>query len=273
MILVVVAALTLLVAAPGARASVGPDAARLPAATQADGPQLPDPRHDPDAERRQARRILAGDDYQEGGRGRSLIEKVRDWIRDRIPRLSRPGGAKAGDGLSRLLSLLVVGVAGGLAVALIVFVVVRIRRGSRVDGGDDDGDDGGDIEVTPLRSTSEWASEAERLETAGEWRPAMRARYRELVGVLIDRELLADVPGRTPGEHRVELAIAASTAAPPFDAATAMFQASWYGDVVTGGDDLARFRELAGSVVEATRPGRGPLTTVGAADGSGEAIR
>ncbi len=135
---------------------------------------------------------------------------------------------------------------------MVVWVIVRLRRGRRANGptSDEDGADG-DVEITPLRSTDQWRAEAERLEAAGRWREALRARYRSVIGLLIDRQLLADLPGRTPGEHRVELAEAVPTAAPPFDAATSLFESAWYGDEPT---DAGRPRALPGAGRRRSRP-------------------
>ena len=127
-------------------------------------------------------------------------------------------------------------------------VCLQLRR-RRSLGDDSESSTDGAIEVTPLLSSDEWAAEAARLEQAGAWRAALRARYRQLVGVLIERKLLSDLPGRTPGEFRVELAEKAPSVDPEFTAVTAMFEAAWFGDVPTGSQQVEQLRRLGEEVL------------------------
>jgi len=79
----------------------------------------------------------------------------------------------------------------------------------------------------------------------------MLARYRELVGTLVDDRVLSNVPGRTTGELRLELAAEVPEAAGWFDEATTLFELPWYADVVTGAEQSHRFSSLAERVLDA----------------------
>ena len=104
----------------------------------------------------------------------------------------------------------------------------------------------------PRRSAREWRAEAEVHERAGEWKAALRARYRSLVADLAARGLLDEIPGRTAGEYRVEVAEAVPRVASEFAGATELFERAWYGNRPTGADEAARFRELEQRVLTGT---------------------
>jgi hypothetical protein len=82
---------------------------------------------------------------------------------------------------------------------------------------------------------------------------ALRCRYRVRVGELVERDLVPDVPGRTAGEYRAEVASALPEVAPPFGEATDLFELAWYADVPTGAGENARFRDLTDRVIEGAR--------------------
>lgn len=73
----------------------------------------------------------------------------------------------------------------------------------------------------------------------------MRCRYRALVGDLIAAGLLEDVPGRTTGEYRRDVAVRAPDRSSAYDEATELFELAWYADRATGPDENRRFQELA----------------------------
>jgi hypothetical protein len=106
------------------------------------------------------------------------------------------------------------------------------------------------IVAVPRRSASQWRAEAETHEANGEWREAVRCRYRALVGDLASRGLVEEIPGRTSGEYRGEVARNLPNASEAFGGATEVFDRAWYGRNPTGEREAARFRELAGRVLE-----------------------
>jgi hypothetical protein len=101
-----------------------------------------------------------------------------------------------------------------------------------------------------VRPAAAWRIEAEAHERNGEWRQALRCRYRALVADLARRGVLEEIPGRTAGEYRAELSGALPSAAPPFAGATELFERAWYGHGPTGATDTDRFRDLADRVLE-----------------------
>ena len=97
------------------------------------------------------------------------------------------------------------------------------------------------------------AREAEAHERAGEWKLALRARYRSLVADLASRGLVDEIPGRTAGEYRAEVAETVPGVASEFAGATELFERAWYGNRPTGADDAAHFRDLEQRVLTGTR--------------------
>lgn len=163
----------------------------------------------------------------------SLLERVRSWFEDLIGRILEAAFAGGAGSLIGWVVLL------GAVVAIIWFasrwgrtVQVDRRVGVRV-------------EEIHRRTPAEWRAEAEALEADGQWKPAMRCRYRALVGDLIAAGLLEDVPGRTTGEYRRDVAVRAPDRSSAFDEATELFELAWYADRATGPDENRRFQELA----------------------------
>ncbi|HEV7722404.1 MAG TPA: hypothetical protein VGO60_14020, partial [Iamia sp.] len=121
-------ALALVLAVGGPGAAGGPAGAVVggaPARQAGDDLQLPvDPDRDPDQTRRRAEEILRGDEYRAPeAQDRSVIDRVREWIGDRVPDL---GGTTTGAGAD-IVAYVVFGVvvAGGLAG--LAYVVVRAQ--------------------------------------------------------------------------------------------------------------------------------------------------
>lgn len=85
------------------------------------------------------------------------------------------------------------------------------------------------VAVDRSREPLNWRSEAEQHRLAGRYRDALRCRYRALVGDLARRGLIDEIPGRTTGEERVQLASVTPAASAPFNAAADLFDDAWYG--------------------------------------------
>jgi Domain of unknown function (DUF4129) len=163
----------------------------------------------------------------------TLLERVRSWFEDLIGRILE---AAFSGGAGSLVGWVVLVV----AVAAIIWFATRWGRTVQVDRRV-----GVRIEEIHRRTPSEWRAEADELEAAGEWKLALRCRYRALVGDLIADGLLEDVAGRTTGEYRRDLALRAPDRSPAFDEATELFELAWYADRATGPDESRRFRDLA----------------------------
>ncbi len=217
-----------------------------------DDPQLPvDPTADPDRARERADEILRGDEYDEPDtRDRALLERIRRWIGDRLPRLDGDGTQTG----TELFSYLVLGVLGIGALAAITYVLVGTRRSRRADHEID-----ADVDITPLRTTDEWEAEAARCDAAGDHRGAVRARFRSLTTALADRGLVADAPGRTAGEMRDDVAARAPELVAPFGAVADLFESVWYGARRAGPEEARAARDLGRAALAAaprrvTRP-------------------
>jgi len=178
-------------------------------------------------------------------RSKSWLEKVMDWLRRHLD-FEIGGGSGWGGSIGSIVSwvaivLLVVGL------AIVVYFVVR-NWSPRVKA--KRAADLVEVDVEELRTASEWASEADRLEAAGQWKDAMRARYRELVAQLVESEVAAPLAGRTTGELRRDIAERAPQVSDEFSHATVLFEMPWYADVPTGAAENAEFKHLAARVLE-----------------------
>ncbi|MGH9149113.1 MAG: DUF4129 domain-containing protein [Acidimicrobiales bacterium] len=135
--------------------------------------------------------------------------------------------------------VIVVAAIGG-SVAMVALVLRGVRRNPRR------------VEAEladPRRPPADWRAAAEAHEARGEWKAALRCRYRALVAELGGRGVVDEVPGRTAGEYRDEVAGARPAAAPSFAAATDLFEAAWYGDRPTGPEENRHFRRLTTEVL------------------------
>jgi hypothetical protein len=233
-----------------------------------DGPQLPNnPDADPDRIRRRADEILGGNEYQAPEeRDTTLLDRIRDWVDDLSPDLSGPAGSGAAD----LLSFVVVGLVLVAAIGGTVWIVATSRR--RRAAPDDDRDT--EVELTPIRTATEWEDEAVRCEHEGDHRGAVRARFRSLTTSLAARHLVADTPGRTAGELRGDVAERAPALVAPFEPAAELFERVWFGAAPAGPEQSRAARDLAERALAAAP--RSPVATAtasasaaaAAADGS-----
>lgn len=181
----------------------------------------------------------------------SIADRVSEWIGDQLRKLFGPGegaagGGTFGGGIGALFGwLLIVGAVVAI-VAVVLWVVLNRTRSPEVEPDPVD-----EAVVEHRRSAGEWRSDAERLEAAGDWKGAMRARFRHLVRVLVDRRQLPDVPGRTTGELRVDLAVTTPGAVDAFETCCILFELAWYAGAPTGADEVARIRAESDRVLAA----------------------
>jgi hypothetical protein len=196
--------------------------------------ELPAPTADPAEVKEKADEIVSGSEYQVPER--TILDDIKDWFARRLTELLGGGGSVP----TWVSWTVLLGV-----VALVGYAVYRFTRSTRPDPVR-----GVEVHVEVSRSSEEWVLEAERLEARGQWKLALRARYRALVGDLVQREKVRDIPGRTTGEHRGDVAAALPDATEAFAGASDLFDEAWYGDRPTGAEENARFRSLAGEVLE-----------------------
>lgn len=173
-----------------------------------------------------------------------------------------PSVAAGGGGLGFLLIALLV-LALLATVAWLVVLVARQRRAGSDEDEDEDLDEDLDATVAERivdhdRPPARWRRAAGEHRSAGRWRDAVRCEYRALVGDLARAGFVDEIPGRTSGEERRQVARLAPDVAARFDEAADVFDEAWFGDVVVTPDDDARFRRAAEAVL-AHVGGRGPV--------------
>jgi hypothetical protein len=203
------------------------------------GDELPTPQRSPDEVHRTVREVLDRPEYRR--ESPTLVERARRWVRDQLSRLL--ASLFRGDRGTVLAWIIL----GGLLTVVIV-LSARFARSVTPDPGREM-----TVVVASRRSAREWRAEADAHEQAGEWKLALRARYRSLVADLASRGLVDEIPGRTAGEYRAEVTETVPGVASEFAGATELFERAWYGNRATGADDAARFRDLALRVLTGTR--------------------
>jgi Domain of unknown function (DUF4129) len=196
---------------------------------------LPVPRQDPDTSRAKAQAILSQRQFQHPA---SLMTRALRWLGEH---LGRAVSDLLSGGWGSAFAWLVVLVCLGVVVVLVVLVVRGTpARPERADESP--------VRIEVRRGSQDWTAEAERLEADGDWKAAMRCRYRALTSELVADQLVQDLPGRTSGEYRNDLSATLPDARDDFGAASELFERAWYGDRPTGADESVRFRHHANEV-------------------------
>jgi len=188
----------------------------------------------PDEIRRAAHEIVARREFRQPRR--TPVQAVLDWISRQLDHILNHLPYRRGNLIGWLIA--------ALGVAVIVVLLVRFARNVQRDPGS-----AVDVDADVGRPATDWQAEAAAHEADGEWREALRCRYRAMVAALAARGLIDEVPGRTSGEYRVAVSRAVPGAAPDFAGATELFERAWYGAKPTGPEDSARFRELSDRVL------------------------
>ncbi|WP_148288532.1 DUF4129 domain-containing protein [Ilumatobacter nonamiensis] len=193
-----------------------------------------------------------------------------------LPEPNLPEFSPPAEGIG-VLSQLLVGVLVVALVLAIAWLVYRWWDGRDVDGGDDEVN-GGDrdeeidepIDVRVIdRETppGRWRRLAAEHRDSGRFRDSIRCEYRALVGDLARAGYVDEIPGRTSGEERDQVAQIAEgrgdadgDVAEAFDVAADTFDVAWFDDgVVTSDDDdrfLAAQAAVLGTVLAGSRAGR-----------------
>ncbi len=193
--------------------------------------------------RRIAREVFSAGEYE---RPLSWWERFTRWL-SRNLRFTPSGPAEASSGLTTFILYVVLFVVAVVVVGLIVMLVrrwvPRVRREREPEPA---------VEIEAHRSVREWREDAEVAEAEGRWKDAIRARFRELVGRLVERELVGDEPGRTTGELRADVRERHPEAAEAFSRAALVFELAWYADLECGPEDLRLLRDSAAEVLSRT---------------------
>lgn len=171
----------------------------------------------------------------------SVVKKAIKWLLDKLSELIDQAIRATPGGLPSLLLLIVA----------IVAVVVFVRLGLGPTGLRDALTDR--RRGAHLRSAAEYRAEAERLSAAGEFREAVRARFRAIIRELEERGVLDPRPGRTAGEIAREGGSAVPAIGGDLVVAARVFDEAWYGrrtaDAtayarITGADEAIRSARL-----------------------------
>jgi hypothetical protein len=196
---------------------------------------LPAPTRDPERVREAVREVLARPEFRPPDR--PLLNRVLDWLLEQVGRVLAELGASGAGGIVGLALLV-------LALLGVGLLAARFSRGLTPSR-----EVAAALPGAPRRSAADWRAEAEAHERAGEWRPAVRCRYRALVAELAARGLVEEVPGRTAGEYRGQVGRNLPAAAVDFAGATELFELAWYGHGEPGAPEAAHLRDLSGRVL------------------------
>lgn len=194
------------------------------------------PEVEPDRVHEVIERILARPEF--APEPRSWVERARDEVVERLYELlDAVFAADAGGALGWAIV--------AVLMAITVALAVRFSRSVRSDPVVATASAG-----SPRRSATDWRSDAATHEAAGQWRAALRCRWRALVAELAGRGMIEEAAGRTAGEYRRQVAAAAPAAADAFDAATTLFEDAWYGDRPADAAQAERLRALSERALE-----------------------
>jgi hypothetical protein len=198
--------------------------------------ELPVPRPRPEEISDRADAIVQRPEYRQT---QSWLERASGWLDDVLGDII---GGLASGGVGGVVSWLILAVLVGVILWLLIRLtpVAGLARAASTEAvvttqGP---------EATEFLTAEEWRREAARLAAAGDYDRALRARYRALLAELIDRGLIEDIAGRTPGEYRRDLQSGARReVAEPFSSATDLFEEIWYGPDKADERHLGRFDE------------------------------
>jgi len=190
-------------------------------------------RLDPEAARQAARSILSRPEFARPPQ--NPLDRLRHWVGQRLSELL---GSILGGHLTLIGWIVLLVVVAASVVLAARLVRLPRHRGSAA----------GMVVDGPRRHPADWLNEAAGCEARGDYLGALRARYRALLAELAHRGYVDEIPGRTTGEYRREVADALPLAAPEFDGITDLLEAAVYGAAPTGRAEAARMDELTGRV-------------------------
>ena len=163
----------------------------------------------------------------------SWLQQALRWIADTFDGfVERLGEGPRGSAIGTVVLVAVA--------LLLIAVIIRYTRTMRRDRGLDAA-----VDAPVGRAADQWLADAVALEEAGDWRGALRCRYRALVAELAAAGLVEEVPGRTTGEYLTAVAADVPLAAESFATATRRFESAWYGHADVSREDVADFATTA----------------------------
>ena len=143
-----------------------------------------------------------------------LRDDVRQWFLERLASLFDSGAGT-------LLAWGLVGLAVVVAVLVLVRAVVVLRRGAGTEAGPE-------AVVVTRRPAADWLADARAARRAGDLAEAVRCGYRAVVAGLAREGVLEEVPGRTVGEYRRQVASQRPDRVDAFARASEVFERVWY---------------------------------------------
>jgi hypothetical protein len=161
----------------------------------------------------------------------SPVTKAIKWVFEHISRFFDKVVRVAPGGLPSLL----------VVVVLVVALVVAIRLGVgpvRLRDALTDRRRG-----AAARTAAQYRDEADAFAARGEFKEAVRARFRAVIRELEERGVLDPRPGRTAGEIAREGGAAVPAIAADLRAAEVTFDEAWYGTRAATAADYARLRD------------------------------
>jgi hypothetical protein len=161
----------------------------------------------------------------------SPIQRAFNWLMDKIGKVFDGALKVAPGGVPSLLGVVVV----------VVAIVIALRLGlgpTRLRDAITDRRRG-----ATARTAAEYRAEAERLAARGEYKDAVRARFRAVIRELEERGVLDPRPGRTAGEIAREGGAAVPAITADLRSAAATFDEAWYGRRRAGAAEYARVVE------------------------------
>ena len=159
------------------------------------------------------------------------VERAVNWLLEKLTAVFDNAVSVAPGGLPSLL----------LVVAAIIGLLIAIRLGlgpARLRDALTDRRRG-----AKSLSANEYRAEAERLAAEGDFKEAVRARFRAVIRELEERAVLDPRPGRTAGEIAREGSTAVPAIGGDLRAAAETFDEAWYGRRTAGAADYARLRD------------------------------
>jgi hypothetical protein len=173
-------------------------------------------------------------------RDESPVRRVMDWALERLDRLLDrivrlvPGGTPSLLIVILLVVALAIAIRLGLGPTRLRDALTDRRRGARP------------------RTAAEYRAEAEALAARGEFKEAVRARFRAIIRELEERGVLDPRAGRTAGEIAREGGAAVPFVRSHLDDAATTFDLAWYGHRGAGAAEYERVR-AADDAIRAAR--------------------
>ncbi len=168
-----------------------------------------------DGAREAARRELSRPEYVEARPSwlERLVERVSRFFSDRIEdALDVVGGS--------ILPLVVLALLAALGIVALRLRLGPLRPGDRLS----------DRRLgARMRTAADYRREAEVLAAGGQWKEALRARFRAVARDLEERGVLDPRPGRTAAEVAAEAGVRMPAVAAELHGAATLFDEVWYG--------------------------------------------